>query len=268
MMRYTNRSISSNSSYNSPSYSTANGCAINQKDQVKDLGITMSNDCTFSEHIQEVIKSMRAKSSWITRTFSCRSKYAMLTLWKSLVIPLHDYCSQLWNPVKLNDIAKFEQVQWSFIRKVSGVAADYWSALSQFQLLSLQRRRERYMIFYVWKVLEGAAPSLVKSDGTDLMANNWTLRRGRFCTVDTVSTRLSPVLQTIKRNSFTVHGASLFNVLPKYIRDISGCGFEVFKNAVDTFLMNVPDEPHYNGYSSRFRTGGELSNSLLSMVKL
>ena len=90
MMRYTNRSISSNSSYNSPSYSTANGCAINQKDQVKDLGITMSNDCTFSEHIQEVIKSMRAKSAWITRTFSCRSKYAMLTLWKSLVIPLHD----------------------------------------------------------------------------------------------------------------------------------------------------------------------------------
>ena len=110
---------------------------------------------------------MRAKSSWITRTFSCRSKYAMLTLWKSLVIPLHDYCSQLWNPVKLNDIAKFEQVQWSFIRKVSGVASDYWSALSQFQLLSLQRRRERYMIFYVWKVLEGAAPTLVKSDGND-----------------------------------------------------------------------------------------------------
>ena len=41
---------------------------IKCKDHVKDLGIIMSSDCTFNCHIEKLISSAKATSSWILTT--------------------------------------------------------------------------------------------------------------------------------------------------------------------------------------------------------
>ena len=46
-----------------------------------------------------------------------------------------------------------------------------------------------------------------------------------------------------------VGGPKLFNCLPKYIRDKSGCSVNSFKCELDRFLKNIPDEPVLPGYA-------------------
>ena len=79
-------------------YLTDNSTKIENKNTVKDLGVMMSADGSFSEHIQKVVVKTKEIASWILRTFATRDRSVMLTLWKALVIPHFDYCSQLWSP--------------------------------------------------------------------------------------------------------------------------------------------------------------------------
>ena len=47
---------------------------------------------------------------WVLRVFQSRERSLMLTLLKSLVIPLLEYCCQLWNPRSAKDIQAIEAV--------------------------------------------------------------------------------------------------------------------------------------------------------------
>ncbi|KAG0697989.1 hypothetical protein GWK47_026160 [Chionoecetes opilio] len=69
----------------------------------------------------------------------------MLTLYKSLVVPLLEYCCQLWSPWKVGEKQSLEAVQRSFTSKISAVRdLDYWDRLEKLNLFSLERRRERF----------------------------------------------------------------------------------------------------------------------------
>ena len=71
-----------------------------------------------------------------------------------MVRSLLEYCSPLWNPVKIFVIQELESVQKVFTSKISGTTElNYWDRLRQLSLMSLQRRRERYIILHMWKVL-------------------------------------------------------------------------------------------------------------------
>ena len=102
-------------------YLTPCGKLIEEKESIKDLGIHIDSDCSFSTHIRNVVKKMKEISGWILRTFKTRSRNLMLILWKSLVLPHHDYCSQLWSPSKVGDIQNLEMVQRSFVKKITGM---------------------------------------------------------------------------------------------------------------------------------------------------
>ena len=53
---------------------------INALKTVKDLGVTMSNDCMFDQHIHNVVKRSSQLCGWILRTFQARSSLLMLTV--------------------------------------------------------------------------------------------------------------------------------------------------------------------------------------------
>ena len=102
----------------STSYTSPCGTVIDTKEHVRDLGVTMSADGSFSEHIKKTSLAARNMCSWILRTFRDRSHSLMLTTWKSLVLPILDYCSQLWSPQKKGEIQQIEDIQRSFTRKI------------------------------------------------------------------------------------------------------------------------------------------------------
>ena len=92
------------------------------------------------------------------RTFRGRSSYVLLTLFKSLVQPPLDYCSQLWSPTSQSGINKIEQVQKSLVSKITDSrlqGLNYWRKLKTLHLVSQECRRECYMIICIWKISQG-----------------------------------------------------------------------------------------------------------------
>ena len=99
---------------------------------------------------------------------------------------------------------------------------------------SLQRRFERYKIIYVWKTLEG----LVPESGVTLAREDE--RKGRVCQIHA----LKPKERMKTESSFQVLGPMLFNCLPKSLRYIKKVGPDEFKEKLDEYLSQVPDEPN------------------------
>ena len=58
---------------------------------------------------------------------------------------------------------------------------DYNDRLVYLKLHSLQRRRERYCIIYVWKIIEGLVPNF-----SNAIVCSYSDRRGRSCIVSHV----------------------------------------------------------------------------------
>ena len=233
-------------------YFSPSGSLITNKEIVKDLGVLMSSNNSFSAHIDNVIEKGKQLSSWIFRSFISRGQHEMLTLWKSLVLPKIEYCSVLWSPHKISEIQDLEHLQWSFIRRINGTAKlNYWQCLKKFKLYSLQRRRERYMIIYIWKIIECLVPNI--NNSISVVLND---RLGRKCKIRVHTNKL-------KSHQITGIGVSLFNMLPKNIRSISNKGVGTFKSALDKYLTMIPDEPHIIGYCGRRSN----SNSLVDMIK-
>ena len=228
-------------------YTSANGTCIQTCQSVKDLGVIISEDMKFEDQISDMVRKARRHAGLILRVFETREKTAMLTLFKSIVIPLLEYCCQLWSPRTIGLIRKVEAVQRSFTYRITGMKdLDYWERLAQLNLYSLERRRDRYYIVYVWKIINGVAPNF-SIDNMAIKTRN-SPRRGLTCEVPPVNRAAPQRLQTIKEHSFMVHGPKLFNAIPRGLREFNGT-LNTFKRNLDIFLRGVPDKPalaHYN----------------------
>ena len=139
----------------------------------------------------------------------------------------------------------------------------YWEQLSTLSLYSLQRRRERYILLYVWRILEGLTPNF-NQPNLGGIREYWNARRGRLCDVPIVKAQAPAAFRQMRYSSFGIIGPRLFNILPKELRNISNCTLEMFKRKLDKYLKTVPDEPLVSGYTS-FRRAD--SNSLIHMVQ-
>ena len=137
-------------------YTTSTGNILTPVDQLRDLGITVSNDLSWTSHIRSSCDKARKMAAWVFSVFHTRNTGVMLTLYKSLVRSYLEYCSPLWNPSKIIDIQELESVQRTFTSKIHGLQhLHYWERLKTLTLMSLQRCRESYVIMHMWKILHG-----------------------------------------------------------------------------------------------------------------
>ena len=133
---------------------------ITKSENVKDLGISVSEDLSFSHHITEMTSNATKFASWLLRTFYTRSKDAMLLFLKTYLISRLEYCSPVWCPHKIKEIEQIEAVQRSFTARIDNMEnLDYWQRLKSLNLYSLQRRRERFAIIHTYKIYKNLAPN-------------------------------------------------------------------------------------------------------------
>ena len=170
------------------------------------------------------------------------SSNCMMTLFKSLVLSLLDYASQLWSPHLLKSIYLIEKVQRSFTKHITGIKnKPYDERLKLLNLYSVQRRRDRYQIIYLWKIIEGLVPNL-----STPITCTYSERRGRSCVVSHVNMGR---LGTLSYNSFRWRSIRMFNKLPKYVRIVSSCSVDKFKSQLDKHLRNIVDLPCQSGFN-------------------
>ena len=217
----------------------------------------MSSNATFSKHIHEKCVAVKSKVAWVLRTFKSRDTLTMLTLWKTQILYHIEYCCQLWSPCRKGDIQSLELLQKAFFRRIKGMSQlSYWDQLSSLKAYSLERRRERYLLIYTWRIMEGLVPNL---DSTPI-CSYWSPRRGRECKVPSILPSAPSSIRTIRFSSLPFKGPRLFNVLPLHIRNITGCPTETLKKAVDHYLGTIPDEPLIPGLTQYRRCE---SNSII-----
>ena len=237
-------------------YITGDGkTEITETKQTRDLGIIMSDSAKFTDHINKVAKEAKRLSGWILRTFKSRDITCMLTLYKSLILPKMEYCCQLWNPASIGEIETLESIQRSFTSKILSINnKNYWERLESLKMYSLQRRRERYCIIYIWKMLEG----IVQNDIIFVQA---AATRGRTVYIKGPISNIQSI-RTLRMDSFCRKGPKMFNSLPAYLRDMTLCSVEVFKKALDNFLLKIEDKPPINSYPSTWPHYNKLENLL------
>ena len=121
---------------------------IEDKEQVKDLGIIVDNELRYKSQMDCALNKANKKANWVFRTFKTRDVIFLKKIWKSTIQCHLDYGSILWAPVsEIMDLKKMENVLRSYTRRAIGMdGLNYWERLKKFKLYSQQRRNERYKI--------------------------------------------------------------------------------------------------------------------------
>ena len=129
----------------------------------------------------------------------------------------------------------------------------YWDRLVHLSLMSLQRRRERYIILHMWKILHGYTSN-------DLNVQFVTRPRfGNIAVIPSTSRVTTAANQSLYDSSFAVQGPKLWNAIPYHLNVVDKA--EHFKDQLTNFMLSIPDTPPIKEYTS------QSSNSLLCWRK-
>ena len=131
----------------------------------------------------------------------------------------------------------------------------YWDRLKALRVYSQERRRERYMAIFLWKVSQG----MVR--GYDMEFTGVDGRRGRSALPRQIVATSSSLVKKARESSIGVKGAKIFNLLPVEVRNINSDNADLFKSELDLFLSNIPDQPTIAGNGRAAQT-----NSLLHQI--
>ena len=153
-----NEELKENTIIFSPNYQEV----IDRKEVIKDLGILVDQDLSYKAQYDTALSKTKQKYSWVLRTFSTCEPEFLRIMWNSLIQCHLDYGSILWAPYTVKKYLKnMENTLRTFSKRAKGLYnADYWTRLKILKLNSIQRRVDRYRIFYSWKSLNGYTPSL------------------------------------------------------------------------------------------------------------
>ena len=123
----------------------------------------------------------------------------------------------------------------------------YTERLTVWKLYSLQRRRERYIIIYVWNIWEGLVPNFFPP-----ICTKTSDRRGRTCISSHINVGR---LGTLEYNSFRWCVIRWFNKLPWFVRNTTVCSIHSFKKQLVSYLSTVPDSPCLLGFHNSMDHG-------------
>ena len=250
------------------------GKKIEGKDNIKDLGIYMSASAKFDFHINTIIKAAQTMSAWVLRTFMTRKTLPMLILLKTLIVSKVEYASILWSPSDQRNIANIENIQRIFTSKMAifrryhkanglmECTTNYWERIERLKIYSLERRRERYMILYMFKIHIGLVPDLGFVKGHNIRTNTkYFPKYNRKAS--------SGPANTIRFSSFFTMSPMLYNLLPGDLRQLENINIptkldtENFKGKLDKWLKLVPDQPTTAGMTRQAET-----NSLIDQLAI
>ena len=111
------------------------------------------------------------------------------------------------------------------------------------------------MIIFVWKITQGLV------EGYDLDFSDKGSRTGRKAIPAQTVNSAPAAVKKARAASLAVKGAMLFNTMPLSLRNSDHMDVPMFKNHLDIYLSNIPDQPTTPGLGR-----AASSNSLLHQV--
>ena len=112
--------ISKNNDNSSPQYYLCDN-RLKAVSEVKDLGIHITSNLSWSLQANKCANKANSVLGFISRTVGPRNSELFSKLYKSLVLPVLEYCSSVWCPHLKKDLNLLEKVQ----RRASKCALGY-----------------------------------------------------------------------------------------------------------------------------------------------
>ena len=197
-------------------------------EEEKDLGVIIHKSLKSSYHCAKVVKKANKILGIIKRNFKCRDKMFIVKMYKSLVRPHLDYCSQAWRPYLQGDIDQIEKVQRRALRLINGFdEISYEERLKRTKLTTLECRRLRGDLIEAFKILKE-----IDCCGESLFEFRDDERRGHSRKFYKFRSRLDT-----RKYFFSQRVVDVWNQLPE--EAVTAPSVNAFKSKVDKFLKHV-----------------------------
>ena len=196
----------------------------------KDLGITLSRSNIFREHIYNAVAKANRMLGMIKKSFCTRDPKCLLILYKAYVRSILEFGCVIWSPYVKYLIDCIEKVQKRFcyiFPYLHGLS--YQSKLANLNLLSLESRRLRYKLIFLYKMLNGFC---------DLVPTNFFLRSGRTtCHLPHDKLLIPYCKHAYRSNFFTVDVISHWNNLSISERNVTSVA--CLKKSVSLYFVRM-----------------------------
>lgn len=219
-----------------PSSFLINNQPIGNKPLIKDLGIFISCDLRWSDHVSYICRNASFSSYQIIKCFKTKNINILIKLYKTYVRPKLEYNSSVWSPYLLKDKKKIESIQKHFTKYAfnrCNISFDSYSdRLSKINLKTLEHRRLICDMIMLFKITNNL--SFIKfSDYFYFFNSSYNLRRNSLQIKHKHDYKIK-YQDSLWYNSFFNRIVKVWNALPDYV--VTSKSLETFKrhiNAVD-----------------------------------
>ena len=120
------------------------------------MGITVDQNLTFRNHVENIVSRASIRSNLILRCFVSGERRLLLKAFTVYVRPILEFDSCVWSPHFHQDIERLESVQRRFTKRLSGLKDyDYLTRLQKLDLETLELRRLKADLILTYKILFG-----------------------------------------------------------------------------------------------------------------
>ena len=136
-----------------------NSSTISVTNEMKDLGIIVSDKLKWSNHINSIYNKGKIPSYYILKFTKTRNIWTLLSLFITYIRPKLEYNTAVWSPHLKKDIQKIEKIQKDYTRyafkRCSIPYSDYLDRLYKLDLHSLEYRRTEFDLIFLYKIING-----------------------------------------------------------------------------------------------------------------
>jgi hypothetical protein len=194
-----------------------NGNNLKRVYEIKLLGIVFDHDLRFDEHVQNLCKSISVKVSFLSRLRYVLPENTLNFIYKSLVLPLIDYCDIVYGFTYETHLNKLK-VQQNIAARIitsSHCRESFDNLSSRLKWSSIENRLKFHATKYIYKATNGLA-SINSLDffQTKRKINKRLGEDNKMLTIPKAN-------YNFLKNSIFYNGVKLWNELPFEIRDSS-----------------------------------------------
>lgn len=211
-----------------------NGIAIPFSTQVKNLGIYIDNQLSWSSHIKELSKKIYVTYRSLNRLRNFLPIATKVSLAQSLLLPILDYADTSFINLTEDQLDKLERLQNFAIRFVFGLRKyDHISSFrTKLNWLPIRLRRNSHILNLLYSVLfDPKVPVYLKERFKFLKNQDFSERSTKRLLL-----KFPRYNTKFYKSSFSVQAVKLWNSLPVNIRQAKSKN--IFKKLVHNFYLN------------------------------
>ena len=143
--------------FDTPPVFQINNTTVQNTESMKDLGIIISDNLKWHNHINYLYNKAALSSYHILQSFRTKNVWVLKKLFITYTRPIVEYNTPVWSPYLSNDTSKIESIQRSFTRKAflrCGIPfTSYEDRLDKLELDSLEKRRLLNDLYLMYKIV-------------------------------------------------------------------------------------------------------------------